>query len=96
MRKLHLHLHPLSPPKKKKKNHANLNETVSIVTVIKNPFFVNYALSKAFSTVTKLKQKKLGILQVGRFTKRTRWIIVCLCATVLEKQTPSGKNTKQL
>lgn len=56
MRKLHLHLHPLSK-KKKKKNHANLNETVSIVTVIENPFFVNYAFSKAFSTVTKLEQK---------------------------------------
>lgn len=65
MRKLHLHLHPLS--KKKKKNHANLNETVSIVTVIENPFFVNYAFSKAFSAVTKLKQKKLVILQVGGF-----------------------------
>lgn len=40
------------------KNHANLNETVAIVSVIENPFFVNYASSKAFSTVTKLKQKK--------------------------------------
>lgn len=55
MRKLHLHLHPSS-----KKNHANLNETVAIVSVIENPFFVNYASSKAFSTVTKLKQKKVS------------------------------------
>lgn len=53
MRKLHLHLHSSS------KNHANLNETVPIVAVIENPFFVNYAFSKALSAVTVLKQKKV-------------------------------------
>lgn len=53
MRKLHLHLHSWS------KNHANLNETVSIVAVIENPFFINYRFSKALSAVTELKQKNL-------------------------------------
>lgn len=35
------------------------------MTVIENPFIVNYGSSKAVPTVTKLKQKKLVILQVG-------------------------------
>lgn len=53
VRKLYLHLHSGS------KNHANLNETVSIVSVIENPFFVNYCFSKALSAVTELKQKSV-------------------------------------
>lgn len=61
VRKLHLHLHSSS------KNHANLNETVSIVAVIENLFFVNYCFSKALSAVTELKQKKLLILEVVGF-----------------------------
>lgn len=61
MRKLHLHLHSSS------KNHANLNETVSIVAVIENPFFVNYGSSKGLSAVTELKQKKLLIVEVAEF-----------------------------
>lgn len=35
------------------------------MTAIENPFIVNYGSSKAVPTVTKLKQKKLVILQVG-------------------------------
>lgn len=64
--------------KKKKENHANLNETVSIVAVIENPFFVNYGFSKAFSTVTNLKQKKLVIVEVGGFENgHVKLMLVC-------------------
>lgn len=59
MRKLHLHLHSSS------KNHANLNESVSIVAVIEKPFFVNYCLSKASSAFPGLKQKKSPIPEVA-------------------------------
>lgn len=87
MRKLHLHLHPSS-----KKNHANLNETVSIVTVIENPFFVNYGFSKAFSTVTKLKQKKLVIVEVGGF-KNGHVKLMFVCARVFVFWTKIKKET---
>lgn len=48
------------------------------MTVIENPFFVNYGFSKAFSTVTNLKQKKLVIVEVGGFKNgHVKLIVVC-------------------
>lgn len=71
--KLHLHLHSWS------KNHANLNETVSIVVVIENPFFINYCFSKALSAVTELKQKSYWFQRPwGLNGHLTQWFIVCL------------------
>ena len=63
VRKLHLHLHSWS----QKKNHANLNETVSIVVVIEKLFFVNYCSSKGLARSQGAETKKLLIRGVAGF-----------------------------
>lgn len=71
VRKLHLHLHSSS------KNHANLNETVPIVAVIENPFFVNYCFPKSLVRSHRAEtKKKLLILGVVEFKMDTQKLML--------------------